>query len=802
MSGHTLTTLGALPIWVAWRNETRKGKLTKVPLNPKGDGQWAKADDSRTWAIRHQAEMAAPRLVNGLGGGIGIELADIGDGLHLGGIDLDTCVDAQTGLIDEWARQIIISIPTYWEISPSKTGVKGYFLYRVSDREALRAAMGTQHGRQWQNGGGEHPPAIELHIGNRYFAVTNEHLSETPKTIETVSVDKLLRLIREAGPAFKGGNAAAGNAPEGGGDDDGMLARLNAAAARNPSLGRVLGKMAAYGSRSAAAMALGAAVKAAGWSFEDMAAALGAHPETAEWAREKGEENGRREIKRIWNNAANKGADKAPEEPWGEPDMSVLKPNRRSPPPLPLDVFGVEWANWIEGAADAAAAPVDYVALPLLASASALIGHARWAEAVPGWREPPHLWLGVVGDSGSSKSPGADCLMRDVLPEIERRMLGDFPDRLKEWRAAAEIQKAKLAAWEKDVKAAHKGGSPPPMPPVDASGPEPQAPRLRQSDVTIERVASLLATAAPKGLLLVRDELAGWLLGQNAYNESGRAFWLEAYGGRPYRVERQKHPEPIMVARLAVAVTGGTQPERLAEMFRDADDGLMARIAWAWPDPKPFRISGTAPNADFAILALDKLRALELMPESGDKPGMPVYVPLEDTALTMMEAFGRDMQEKQQSAGGLMCSAYGKARGLALRLSLVLGFLDWAAAATGYEAPPSKIGEAVLSRACDLVADYFLPMAERVYGDAAASAAERNATTLARWIMKERPIEVHVRRLQREVRLPGLGDAKAIHAAAGALVDAEWLQPPEAGEFQARARAAYPVNPAVLALPR
>jgi hypothetical protein len=177
-------------------------------------------------------------------------------------------------------------------------------------------------------------------------------------------------------------------------------------------------------------------------------------------------------------------------EPWGEPDMSVLQLARRAPPALPLDVFGPEWAGWIPAAAEAAAAPVDYVALPLFAAASALIGHARWAQATPGWREPPHLWLGVVGDSGSSKSPGADCLMRDVLPEIERRMQGDFPDRVAEWRAAAEIHKAKTEAWEKDVKAAHKAGNAPPMPPGEAVPPEPQAPRLRQNDVTIERVAT------------------------------------------------------------------------------------------------------------------------------------------------------------------------------------------------------------------------------------------------------------------------------------------------------------------------
>ena len=54
-----------------------------------------------------------------------------------------------------------------------------------------------------------------------------------------------------------------------------------------------------------------------------------------------------------------------------------------------------------------------------------------------------------------------------------------------------------------------------------------------ESDLTIEKVADILARAAPKGLLMVRDELAGWLLGMNRFNAGARAFWLEAYGGRP-----------------------------------------------------------------------------------------------------------------------------------------------------------------------------------------------------------------------------------------------------------------------------
>lgn len=487
-------------------------------------------------------------------------------------------------------------------------------------------------------------------------------------------------------------------------------------------------------------------------------------------------------------------------DPWPDPDMSVLRLNRRPPPTLPLDVFGPDWRGWIEDAATAAACPPDYVAAPLLASGSALIGNARWAQA-GAWTEPPHLWCGVVGDSGGGKSPGADALMRDVLPVIEARMSTDFPDRLRDWQAAREAHTAQTEAWKSDVRAAQKQGAAPPLPPADDAGMEPQAPRLRQNDVTIEKVASLLASAAPKGLLVVRDELAGWLLGMNAYNDAGRAFWIEAYGGRPYRVERQKSPQPIDVPRLAVAVTGGTQPDKLASLFREADDGLLARFNWFWPEPVAFALGRQVPATCWAADALDRLRLLDLAPGAApeDRP-RPVMVPVAPSVLPRIEAFAQEMQAHQQEASGLMRSAYGKARGTALRLALVLEYLWWCGRA-GMEPPPAIISERAFLAAATLVADYLMPMAERVYGDAACPTVDRNAATLARWIVRTRPAEVHIREIQREARLPGLRDAEAIRAAANALVDAGWLREPEPGGFQKRARQAYTVNPAARVAP-
>jgi hypothetical protein len=749
------------PRWLAWREEERGGKKTKVPYAARRQGGLGSATDPATWGTHTEAEIRARHLDDGRKIGCGTVLGDIGDHLFLAGVDLDSSLDENRALA-VWAVRIVSAVGSYAEVSPSGRGLKTFFYIRAEEVRPFLDRIGVDPDK-WgcKRGipglsGADHGPGIELYCSHRYFTVTGGLWSADHPSIVLLERAQLEALATLIPPAAKPGGG-----PAAGGRDN---------------------------SRSAKTFRAARDMKAT--SFEQMCEGLRRHPDPKirDWVREKGETNGGRELRRIWNGI--RPADNENED-WGSPDLEVLRLHRRMPPGLPLELFG-PWAEWMIEAASAAACPVDYVMPPLLASVSVLIGHARWAQAAPGWSEPPHLWFGAVGDSGNGKSPGADCLMRDVLPEIERRMRVDFPDQLRDWQASNAYAKAAEERWKEEVRDAHRKGTPPPQPPVDMTiAAEPQEPRLRQHDITIERLASLLATAAPKGLLVVRDELAGWITGMNIYNDAGRSFWIEAYGGRPYRVERQRN-EPLQIARLAVAVYGGTQPEKLAEIMRQPDDGLLSRILWAWPEAIPFGLGRRTPRIDWATDALDRLRMLDL--QSRDGASRPINVALDEAGQVAIERFGRAMQQCQSSAGGLMRSAYGKARGLALRLSLVLEYLWWCGTG-GFAAPPGMIGLDAFDAAAKLVADYFMPMAESVYGDAAASSADRNAATLARWIVKRRPQEVYVRELQRRVRLPGLSLADDIHVAATVLVEAGWLKAPGRSTWQQRARSAYTINP-------
>ena len=278
----TLAALAPRPFWVAWQTEVRTpGKPpTKVPYSP--NGRRAEADAPATWGTRAEAEKRATLLPKPFGaGGVGIEFAPLGDGRSLAGIDLDLCRNPETGFFEAWAEDVLASFDTYAETSPSLTGAKAFFTFDTDAMTAIRPALGSaEFGKQFKRGGGEHPPAIELYLGSRYFAVTDAMLAGSPAELRHVETARIIRLIEVDGPAFVGGSAKRGGSKQAG------------------------GKASPGGfdkSRSAAAFRVGgAARRKPGATFETMCAALRTHSDTAEWFAEKGDAANGRELKRIW----------------------------------------------------------------------------------------------------------------------------------------------------------------------------------------------------------------------------------------------------------------------------------------------------------------------------------------------------------------------------------------------------------------------------------------------------------------------------------------------------------------------
>jgi hypothetical protein len=314
----TLASLAAAPRWVAWQTEGRgpQGKPTKLPYAP--DGRKARADAPATWGTRAAAEARAAQLHRPCGdGGVGLELGVLAD-LAIGGLDLDTCRDKATGEMAPWARDVVDLLGSYAEVSPSGTGAKVFFLYEAADLPALRAMMGTEWGKQFKRRtGDDHPPAIELYLGNRYFAVTDDLLPDGVTTLRAVPTATLERLLQHVGPAFAIGAPGQRDAREKPGPPG-----KPAALAGSPKAGD--------GSRSAAAFKVAAKVKREGGTYERFLDALKEEPATADWKAEKGDANGGRELRRAWD-----AAGKAVERDLGEAETAGAdsEKSKWTPPP-------------------------------------------------------------------------------------------------------------------------------------------------------------------------------------------------------------------------------------------------------------------------------------------------------------------------------------------------------------------------------------------------------------------------------------------------------------------------------------
>ena len=133
---------------------------------------------------------------------------------------------------------------------------------------AAAERFSRQDGRKFKNGGGEHPPGIEVYAEGDISLSPGKVDGPRQHELRRVPLADLRWLIREAGPKFAGKSRN--------GRDD---------------------------SRSAKAWRVGAALKASGPSYEEMHDALLGHedPDVADWARTKGLANGEREMRRIFD---------------------------------------------------------------------------------------------------------------------------------------------------------------------------------------------------------------------------------------------------------------------------------------------------------------------------------------------------------------------------------------------------------------------------------------------------------------------------------------------------------------------
>src|SRR5262245_19098398 len=111
---------------------------------------------------------------------------------------------------------------------------------------------------------------------------------------------------------------------------------------------------------------------------------------------------------------------------WESPDWSILDDRRGDLPRFPADCLGKAFMT-VRRAAKGAGVTDAHVAVPMLGIASGLIGVARCIRASTSWLQPCTMCCGIVGLSGTGKTPGLEVTKR-ALAAVESEKRDDLAE--------------------------------------------------------------------------------------------------------------------------------------------------------------------------------------------------------------------------------------------------------------------------------------------------------------------------------------------------------------------------------------
>ena len=345
-------------------------------------------------------------------------------------------------------------------------------------------------------------------------------------------------------------------------------------------------------------------------------------------------------------------------------EITVTQPNTsidhkwKSYQPFPVSSLPKPVASFVDECAAAIGCDSAFVALPVLTLMGAAIGNTRRLHMKSTYEVPAILWTGIVGDSGTGKTPALSAAL-----------------------VAGRDREAYLQGQK-----------------------EPQ--RFLVGDTTREALAEMMASN-PRGILCVRDELSGWFGSIDHYaNKKGKCsadqpFYLSAYNGMPHTVDRrtgdQRH---IYVPRASLWITGGIQPGILAQAMgkTEREAGLLARFLLACPPARPHKYSddevSSRTKAEFdaviaAMFAMDGNVTLTLAAE----------------AKQVWTAFHDRTAEEALGLSGDLMAAWSKFRETALRIALIIHLAD---------TTESIVSAATMERAI-ILTEWFKNETQRVY---------------------------------------------------------------------------------------
>ncbi|WP_263081282.1 YfjI family protein [Endozoicomonas sp. Mp262] len=290
------------------------------------------------------------------------------------------------------------------------------------------------------------------------------------------------------------------------------------------------------------------------------------------------------------------------------PELRLLTTNLLPVEPITPDMLPNELRGWLTDLVERMDnAPFDYAAIASMVSLASLIGRKAGVQPkqFDDWTIIPNLWGCCIGRPSQKKTPVIKAVTKPLARlEVEART--EQKETLKRYQAQEKITQMAMKEAEKKAMKLISSGKVEEAEALlldDSSDPEkPVCQRYIVNDATIEKLGILLSEN-PQGLLLLRDELSGWISGLNRHDrQQDRSFWLEAFNGDGSFSYDRITRDDVFIPSNTVSLLGGIQPGRLLPLLMSqhdgsGDDGLVERFQLlVYPDKPTFRHTDRKPD--------------------------------------------------------------------------------------------------------------------------------------------------------------------------------------------------------------
>lgn len=411
--------------------------------------------------------------------------------------------------------------------------------------------------------------------------------------------------------------------------------------------------------------------------------------------------------------------------------------------PFPVELFPSRIADYCQQASESKVVCTSFFGLPMLAVAGVAMGNAWRLMLKKDFIVPPILWVALVARSGGNKTAP----LKQVKAPLDDPVI------------MSEIEDAIL---------------------------NPQG-IIDVGDVTTEMTIQLLQEN-PRGLLVFRDELAGWAGGFDAYKKAGsggdQQKWIEFWGAGPYRMHRKTNNERVFIPAAAVTIMGGMQPKILQKCFDPGkfDSGLVPRILVTCPPPRRGRWTEAVVSDEATQIWVKALMWLRTRPfvgiDSNRKIFVPRYLKFDPPAKDVYIDFHNRMEKVVDEAANDHVRAFAaKAQQNAGRMCLIHRGL-WLSEHSDADLD-GPVGVESVTAGTEWM-KWCLAEQMRVYGFAAEQYARDEANKLADKIRsKWQDKAVAVRDIQRtnQRHMPAVDDAVIAVQSLVVLGLARWVEP-------------------------